>query len=180
MEVALPTEVIGPVKLALVVTLPAVRPAAVPVMLVPTRAEGVPRAGVTKVGLLAKTKAPLPVSSVIAVERAKEVVGEQPVQEVTVRTLKVGEEVVARVWFTPSRKAHSVVFKVLAPMVKEVAVRAARVVAPPTFKVPVKVEFPVTSRVVIFPVSAINLLADKSVTEKMEAPPKLVEGLEGM
>ncbi len=34
-EVALPTEVTAPVKLALVVTLPAVRPEAVPVMFVP-------------------------------------------------------------------------------------------------------------------------------------------------
>jgi hypothetical protein len=65
-EVALPTEVTAPVKLALVVTLPAVRPEAVPVMFVPTKADGVPRAGVTKVGLLAKTKAPDPVSSVTA------------------------------------------------------------------------------------------------------------------
>jgi len=45
--VALPTDVTSPVKLALVVTLPAVRPAAVPVMFVPTRAVGVPSAGVT-------------------------------------------------------------------------------------------------------------------------------------
>lgn len=60
---ALPTEVTAPVKLALVVTLPAVRPEAVPVMFVPTKADGVPKAGVTKVGLLANTKAPDPVSS---------------------------------------------------------------------------------------------------------------------
>jgi hypothetical protein len=65
-DVALPTEVTAPVKLALVVTLPAVRPEAVPVMFVPTKADGVPRAGVTKVGLLANTKAPDPVSSVTA------------------------------------------------------------------------------------------------------------------
>jgi hypothetical protein len=62
-DVAFPLEVTAPVKLALVVTLPAVRPEAVPVMFVPTKADGVPRAGVTKVGLLANTKAPLPVSS---------------------------------------------------------------------------------------------------------------------
>jgi hypothetical protein len=60
---ALPTEVTAPVKLALVVTLPAVRPEAVPVMFVPTKADGVPKAGVTRVGLLANTKAPDPVSS---------------------------------------------------------------------------------------------------------------------
>ena len=62
-DVALPTDVTAPVRLALVVTLPAVKPEAVPVILVPTRAEGVPRAGVTKVGELANTKAPEPVSS---------------------------------------------------------------------------------------------------------------------
>jgi len=49
-EAALPTEVTIPVRLALVVTLPAVRPDAVPVMLVPTRVEGVPRSGVVKTG----------------------------------------------------------------------------------------------------------------------------------
>ena len=43
-EAALPTEVIAPVKLALVVTVPAVRPAAVPVRLVATPEDGVPRA----------------------------------------------------------------------------------------------------------------------------------------
>jgi hypothetical protein len=58
---ALPTEVASPVRLALVVTLPAVSPAAVPVIFVPTRAEGVPKAGVTRVGLVANTTAPLPV-----------------------------------------------------------------------------------------------------------------------
>ncbi len=65
-DVAFPTEVIAPVRFALVVTLPAVRPAAVPVMLVPTNAEGVPRAGVINVGLVAKTAEPVPVSSVNA------------------------------------------------------------------------------------------------------------------
>ena len=65
-EVALPTEVIAPVKLAFVVTLPAVRPEAVPVIFVPTNALGVPKAGVTKVGEVANTKAPVPVSSVKA------------------------------------------------------------------------------------------------------------------
>jgi hypothetical protein len=65
-DVALPTEVTAPVKLALVVTLPAVKPEAVPVMFVPTKADGVPKAGVTKVGLVANTKEPVPVSSVTA------------------------------------------------------------------------------------------------------------------
>ena len=65
-DVALPTDVTAPVKLALVVTLPAVRPAAVPVMFVPTKAEGVPKSGVTSVGLVANTNAPVPVSLVTA------------------------------------------------------------------------------------------------------------------
>jgi hypothetical protein len=68
-DVALPTDVTAPVKLALVVTLPAVRPAAVPVMFVPTSAEGVPKAGVTSVGLVANTNAPVPVSSDTAVRK---------------------------------------------------------------------------------------------------------------
>jgi hypothetical protein len=72
-DVALPTEVTAPVKLALVVTLPAVKPAAVPVMFVPTKALGVPRAGVTSVGELANTKAPVPVSSVTAVAKFADV-----------------------------------------------------------------------------------------------------------
>jgi len=67
--VALPVDVTAPVRLALVVTLPAVKPDAVPVMFVPTSADGVPSAGVTNVGELAKTSAPVPVSSVTAAAR---------------------------------------------------------------------------------------------------------------
>jgi hypothetical protein len=55
------------VAAAAVVALPAVRPAAVPVMFVPTKADGVPRAGVISVGLVANTAEPVPVSSVSAV-----------------------------------------------------------------------------------------------------------------
>ena len=58
--VALPTEVTSPVKLALVVTVPAVRLAAVPVILVPTNVLGVPRLGVTSVGEVANTTLPDP------------------------------------------------------------------------------------------------------------------------
>lgn len=58
---AFPEDVTAPVRLAFVVTVPAVRPAAVPVMLVPTRAEGVPRAGVTRVGEVDNTVFPVPV-----------------------------------------------------------------------------------------------------------------------
>ena len=68
-EVALPTEVTSPVKFAFVVTLPAVKPAAVPVTFVITPDAGVPRAGVTSVGLVANTAAPVPVSSVSAAAR---------------------------------------------------------------------------------------------------------------
>ena len=50
--VALPTEVTSPVKLALVVTLPAVRPEAVPVTLVIIPEAGVPKAGAVITGLV--------------------------------------------------------------------------------------------------------------------------------
>lgn len=68
-DVALPTEVTAPVKLALVTVEPAIKPKAVPVMLVATMAVGVPRLGVTKVGDVAKTSEPVPVSSVTAARR---------------------------------------------------------------------------------------------------------------
>ena len=55
-------------------TAPTVKFAAVPLMLVPTNAEGVPNAGVTKVGLVPKTNAPLPVSSDITPASCAEVV----------------------------------------------------------------------------------------------------------
>jgi hypothetical protein len=64
-DVALPDEVIAPVKFASVVTLPAVKPEAVPVMLVPTNVEGVPRFGVVNVGEVANTTLPLPVVAVM-------------------------------------------------------------------------------------------------------------------
>jgi len=66
--VKLPTLVIGPVKLALVVTFPAVKPAAVPVMFVPTSAEGVPKSGVISAGeLLITNVVPVPVCDVMEV-----------------------------------------------------------------------------------------------------------------
>lgn len=68
-DVALPTEVTAPVKLALVTADPAIRPKAVPVMLVATMALGVPRLGVTNVGELANTSEPVPVSSVTAARK---------------------------------------------------------------------------------------------------------------
>jgi hypothetical protein len=66
-DVALPTEVTAPVRLALVVTLPAVKLAAVPVMFVPTRTEGVPKLGVTSVGEVDNTVLPAPVEVVVPV-----------------------------------------------------------------------------------------------------------------
>ena len=66
-EAALPTDVTMPVRLALVVTVPAVKPAAVPVMFVPTRVDGVPRFGVTSVGLSDSTLLPVPVEVVTPV-----------------------------------------------------------------------------------------------------------------
>ena len=67
-SVALPVEVMAPVKLALVVTLPAVNPEAVPVILVPTSVDGVPRFGVVSIGDSAKTMLPVPVSSPISTD----------------------------------------------------------------------------------------------------------------
>ena len=54
----------------LIVTALLMRPAfGRPVALVSTTEDGVPKAGVSRVGLVANTKAPVPVSSVIAVRR---------------------------------------------------------------------------------------------------------------
>ena len=60
----MPTEVTAPVRLALVTAEPAIRPKAVPVILVAIIAVGVPKLGVTKVGDVANTSEPVPVSSV--------------------------------------------------------------------------------------------------------------------
>ena len=64
--VVFPTDVTWPVKLALVVTLPAVNPDAVPVTLVMIPDAGVPNAGVTNVGDVVNATVPLPDSSVKA------------------------------------------------------------------------------------------------------------------
>ena len=73
--VALPELVTSPVRLALVVTCPAVNPGAVPVILVPTRADGVPRAGVINVGLVSTTNlVPVPVLLAILVALPTEVI----------------------------------------------------------------------------------------------------------
>ena len=67
-------DVTSPAKFALVVTVPAVKPDAVPVMFVPTKAVGVPRSGVTKVGDVANTARPVPVSSFSAPANPAELV----------------------------------------------------------------------------------------------------------
>jgi len=81
--VALPVEVTAPVRFALVVTVealvavaafpPIFNAVAVPVTFVITPEAGVPKAGVTNVGLVANTAAPVPVSSVSAVASCAEV-----------------------------------------------------------------------------------------------------------
>ena len=66
-EVALPVLVTTPVKFALVVTVaafpPIFKPTAVPVILVPTKADGVPKAGLIIVGEVLMTTFPVPVIS---------------------------------------------------------------------------------------------------------------------
>ena len=59
-----PAEVAVVAEVAVAAFPPIDKPAAVPVMFVPTKAVGVPRAGVTSVGLVAKTTAPVPVEVV--------------------------------------------------------------------------------------------------------------------
>jgi hypothetical protein len=49
------------VVLVELVAVPTVNPDAVPVIFVPTNADGVPRLGVTKTGLVSLTKTPVPV-----------------------------------------------------------------------------------------------------------------------
>lgn len=57
----LPLELTAPERLGIVLTVVAVKLVAVPVILVPTRVEGVPRFGVIKVGEVLSTLLPLPV-----------------------------------------------------------------------------------------------------------------------
>src|SRR6185295_10753403 len=73
-DAALPTEVTIPVRLALVVTFPAVSPAAVPVTLVITPDVGVPKIGAMNVGVLLNTNRPDPVSSDITPNNWRDVV----------------------------------------------------------------------------------------------------------
>lgn len=76
MVVAFPTLVTLPVRFALVVTVPAVKPAAVPLIFVPTNALGVPSAGVISVGLVSMTNLdPVPVCEATDVVLPDEVIG---------------------------------------------------------------------------------------------------------
>lgn len=61
-DVTLPEELIGPVKFAFVVTVPAVKPAAVPVAFVRTAADGVPKLGVVKAQLVVRHTLPVPLT----------------------------------------------------------------------------------------------------------------------
>ena len=84
MVVTFPTEVTSPVRLALVVTVlaivavaafpPMLSAVAVPVAYVKTTVLGVPRFGVTNVGLVANTARPVPVSSFNAHDKPAELV----------------------------------------------------------------------------------------------------------
>ena len=62
---AFPVLVTGPVRFALVVTLPAVNPLAVPVMFVPTSAEGVPRFGVVNTAFVVIATLPVPLIALL-------------------------------------------------------------------------------------------------------------------
>ena len=107
---------------------------AVIVTLLTVVAVATPSVGVTNVGEVSKTKLPVPVVPVTEESRLAAVIVEtrtlepsvatrrEAVRPESVRLAKVGEEVVARVWFRPSRLAHSLVSTVLAPMVILVAV----------------------------------------------------------
>src|SRR3989344_1014165 len=100
--VALPTEVIGPVRFALVVTV-----AALPVI-EPTMALVDSRSVNQPLVILAPVAPREPVIVILPEPRAS--------------PAKVGEEVVATVWLSQSRNAHSVVSSVFAPMAILVAV----------------------------------------------------------
>ena len=74
--VEFPVDTTAPVKFALVVTLPAVKPAAVPVKLVATPADGVPMFGVTNTGEVFITNVvPVPVCNATLVELPTLVMG---------------------------------------------------------------------------------------------------------
>ena len=75
--IALSSFVLSLSVIVTVVATPAVKPLAVPVQFVKTPEAGVPKAGVTNVGLVAKTKEPEPVSSLITPLNCAEVVAEK-------------------------------------------------------------------------------------------------------
>lgn len=163
--VALPDEVTAPVKLALVVTLPAVKPEAVPVMLVPTKADGVPKAGVTNVGEVANTKAPEPVSSVTAAAKLadegvpKKVATPAPKLVIPVPPLATGNVPV-----TPVVKGRPVAFvSVTLVGVPRIGVTSVGLVAKTREPVPVS------------SVTAVARLAEDGVPRNVAIPvPKLV------
>ena len=114
--VELPEEVTSPVRLALVVTVPAVNPAAVPVILVPTKANGVPKSGVTSVGDVDKTTSPVPVEVVVPVPPLR--TGKDPVT-LAVRSIEPAS------WSLVTLPAPMVVTPVLSIVTSPVGVTAA-------------------------------------------------------
>ena len=147
-EAAFPTDVIMPVRLALVVTVPAVKPAAVPVMFVPTSVDGVPRLGVTSVGASENTAVPVPLSSDSSAASCAEVVkaAERPSDEVAI-WLQVFPAPPIRSWFwvmvdrpvPPLVAASAVPLQLVLLMV----FRIARAPSPRLVRAPRAVEDPV-------------------------------------
>ena len=146
---------------------PMLKEAAVPVMLVPTSVEGVPRFGVTSVGDVAKTAVPEPVSSVSAPARFAE--------EKEPRTVAFPVEVIA-----PVRLA----LVVTVPAVSPAAVPVSPVPAPEkelAKMVPeaerlvvdalASVVFPVTFKVDPIPKAPVTVKAPMLVDEALEMKP---------
>ena len=161
---AFPVEVTSPVKFAFVVTLPAVKPAAVPVMLVPTNVVGVPRFGVIRVGLVPNTAKPVPVSSDKAPAK--------PAELVSVFCLPAIDAVAAAVLpstFWMACNILSVAATVPAPEVKPVntlpstAALVMVVALPVEVTSPVKFAFVVTVAALPVTLPAIGLVTVKPV-----------------
>ncbi len=122
--VAFPIEVTSPVRLALVVTFPEVRPDAVPEIFVPTKTEGVPRDGVTRVGDVANTRLPDPVSSEMTPANSEDVVAAKA-ESLSVVTTKVLEVGIAVLLTVEMRKSPApLLFTIVLAVFKSVAALA--------------------------------------------------------
>jgi hypothetical protein len=173
-DAALPTEVTAPVKLAFVVTLPAVRPDAVPVMFVPTNALGVPNAGVTNVGLVDNTTLPDPVEVVTPVPPCKTVKAVvRPVIEVMsefaplAAALKLVLALAAvEAPVPPSATAKSVMPVIVPPVMVALLDVSGPVTPAVAVTAPVSVDAPVTFKVVL----AVIALAARVVLATVAVP----------